>query len=204
VRKRYTDFAVNAAWPLGGLRKRAFDLTAAGLALIVLAPLMLATAVLVRLAFGKRVIDIQECIGFSGRPFPCYSFCTTMTTQQQPWAEAVGVALRTASLDRLPQLLNVLRGDMSVVGPQPILAAYVVRHHLRAPEIFKARPGLISMWHNGRGNRIALDRYYVRHWSIGLDGALLFRAIVASLRADAGHLADPSSAMQSASKHGIT
>jgi exopolysaccharide production protein ExoY len=199
VRKRDIDSAANAAWPLGGLRKRAFDLVVAGSALIVLAPLMLATAVVVRLVLGRGVIDAQECIGFSGRPFACYTFHTTTATQRHPWADAVGAALRNSGLDQLPQFFNVLCGDMSVVGPQPIPAANVLRHHLQAPEILRARPGLIGIWHSSR-NRIALDRYYVRHWSIALDGALLIRAVLAGRRAEASHSADPRCAASSASQ----
>lgn len=204
MRKRDADVAVNAAWPLGGLRKRVLDLVVAGLALIVLAPLVLVAAVLVRLAFGRPVLESQECMGFSGRAFACYAFRTTSATQQPPWAEDVGVALRASGLDQLPRLFNVLRGDMSVVGPQPTPAADIVRHPLQVVEILRARPGLTGMWLSCKGNRIALDRYYVRHWSIGLDAALLRRAILVDLRADTSHPAGLPYAGRGASKHRIT
>ena len=91
--------------------------------------------------------------------------------------------LRLSGLDRLPQLFNVARGDMSLIGPRPITVAELPCYRVRAAEYFTARPGLTGLWRLTRVDdpygqtRIALDRCYVRRWSMGLDMALLVRAI---------------------------
>jgi exopolysaccharide production protein ExoY len=95
----------------------------------------------------------------------------------------LGRILRKTSLDELPQLFNVLRGDMSCVGPRPIVAAELERYGSRAGDYLKVRPGLTGLWQvSGRSQldyseRVKLDCIYVRRWSLGLDIALLLRTI---------------------------
>jgi exopolysaccharide production protein ExoY len=181
---------------LGGLWKRVFDITIGSMAIIVLTPILLATAGLVRLLLGKPVIMAEERIGYEGRAFACYAFRTTAATTKEwrslcegsdgYWASVLGQALRTVALEKLPRLLNVLRGDMSLVGPRPI-TANELRKRGQAQEYFFARPGLTGLWrHVGRrvlctpGGHSAIDRYYVRYWSMSLDLALLIKAISAN------------------------
>jgi exopolysaccharide production protein ExoY len=170
---------------LGGLRKRAFDVIVASVILVSLTPSLLATVVLIRLLIGKSVILAQERIGFRGRAFASYRFRTAIGDDESR-TEGLGGVLRASGLDQLPQLFNVLIGNMSLIGPRPIMAGEFSRYFERVPEYFGARPGLIGLWWHAdmrsfrRTTRhIALDRYYVRHWSMRLDLALLIKAISA-------------------------
>ena len=185
------------------------DVTIAGIALLLLAPIMVATALLIRLLIGKPVIFAQELSGLGGRAFTCYKFRTALLIEQASrcrsadtwrkvswreddrWALVLGGVLRSSSLDKVPLFFNVLRGDMSLVGPRPIATDELLRYHAQAPEILMARPGLTGMWRqtSARSLRshsrcVALDRYYIRHWSMRLDFALLIKALSASPHAN--------------------
>jgi exopolysaccharide production protein ExoY len=186
---------------LGGIWKRAFDIAISGIAVIVLTPILIATAGLIRLLLGRQVVVAEERIGHRGRPFACYAF-RVMPLDYGPsldqdeggrpvaksWPGILGQALRASGLEKLPRLFNVLRGDMSLIGPRPIATNEILRYQLQAPEYFSARPGLTGIWrHVDRRRvgatprpRLAIDRYYVRRWSLRLDLALLLKAIVAN------------------------
>ena len=178
--------------PVGGLWKRAFDIATAGMALLVLMPLMLATAGLLRLLTAESVILCEHLIGRGGRAFVGYKFRmpTANGASSSDWVERVAEALRSASLDQLPRLFNVLRGDMSLIGPRPRAAIEIGSYFAQAPECLLARPGLISLWptchrvFSAHRTEIALDRYYVSNWSMALDFALLGKTILASQRDD--------------------
>jgi exopolysaccharide production protein ExoY len=178
--------------PLGGSLKRAFDIAMAGMALLALMPIMLATAVLIRLLSADSVIFCERLIGRGGRTFVGYKFRIPATNVKSSshWVERVAEALHASSLDQLPRLLNVIRGDMSLIGPRPRAAAEFGTYFALAPECLLARPGLISLWPNCNRNfsaqrtEIALDRYYVSNWSMALDFALLGKTILASRRDD--------------------
>src|SRR5262245_900819 len=169
--------------PLGGVWKRAFDIAMAGVALLVLMPLVLATAILIRLLTEESIMRCEQLIGHRGKTFVGYRFriaIAKVTTFR--WASGVVEALRVSALDKLPQLFNVIRGDMSLVGPRPRAAAEVGDYCVRAPECLIARPGFISIWQSfnpalSDRDEIALDRYYVRNWSARLDFAILGRAL---------------------------
>ena len=198
---------------VGGACKRAVDITIASAALVVLAPILLATAGLIRLLIGRPIVLAEEVIGFEGRAFASYKFRTAAATAEfnQParvrrvadlwreWAkrddksgaESLGELLCMSSLDRLPQFFNVVRGDMSLIGPRPITAAELPCYRDRAPEYFAARPGLTGLWRHtrahdrdGQATTIPLDRYYVRRWSMWLDLGLFARAVFANPHAD--------------------
>jgi exopolysaccharide production protein ExoY len=174
---------------LGGLPKRSFDILIAITALVVQTPIILAVAVLIRILMGKPVLFTQERIGFKGRTFTHYEFRTTvengvggldrLAADHVLWAENLGEALRRSGLHKLPQFFNVLRGDMSLLGPQPILIHQLQRYLAHAPEYFTARPGLTGMRHSNGRTCLSLDRHYVRHWSMRLDLALLMKTIFA-------------------------
>ena len=172
---------------LGGLPKRSFDIMIAVTALVVQAPIILAVAVFIRIVTGKPVVSTQERVGFKGRTFTHYEFRTTAgegvldrpATDHVLWTESLGEALRRSGLYKLPQFVNVLRGDMSLVGPQPILVHELQRYLAHAPEYFTARPGLTSMRQANGRTCIAIDRHYVRHWSMRRDLALLMKTIFA-------------------------
>ncbi len=201
--------------PLGGLPKRMMDVVLASLALVLLAPIMLMVAGLVRLVMGGPAIFAHKRVGFGGRTFGCYKFRTTVVDGEQvlrrrlatdpdaakewrerlrlrndPRVDCLGNILRTSGLDELPQLFNVLRGDMSLVGPRPVVPEEIERYGRHAQACFRARPGLTGLWRvSGRNRasyaaRIARDLYYARHWSLWLDLALLIKTIPAVMNFD--------------------
>ena len=180
--------------PVGGLWKRAFDIATAGMALLVLMPLMLATAGLLRLLTAESVILCEHLIGRGGRAFVGYKFRmpTANGASSSDWVERVAEALQSASLDQLPRLFNVLRGDMSLIGPRPRAAIEIGSYFAQAPECLLARPGLISLWptchrvFSAHRTEIALDRYYVSNWSMALDVVLLSKSIFSIHRTEEG------------------
>ncbi|MEW6093209.1 MAG: sugar transferase, partial [Chloroflexota bacterium] len=165
--------------PLG---KRLFDLIAASLVLLVFSPLLLVLALLVWAAHGTPVLFRQQRPGYKGRPFRIYKF-RTMTDRRAsdgtllPDAERLtrlGRFLRAASLDELPEFFNVLRGEMSLVGPRPLLMQYLERYSPEQMRRHDVIPG-ITGWAqvNGRNaltwdEKFALDLWYVDHWSFWL------------------------------------
>ncbi|HSN74442.1 MAG TPA: sugar transferase [Anaerolineae bacterium] len=163
--------------------KRVFDLTLSLTALLLLAPLIGALAVLVRMRLGTPVLFRQQRPGFHGRLFTIYKFRTMTDARDEqgyllPDAERLtrfGHFLRSTSLDELPELLNVLKGDMSLVGPRPLLMQYLERYSPEQARRHHVRPG-ITGWAqvNGRNalsweQKFALDVWYVDHLSLSLD-----------------------------------
>jgi len=179
---------------LGGLRKRTFDIAVASVLLVVLAPMLLATAGLIRLMIGKSAIVIKQWVGFGGKVFDGYEFRTVMGScadrssalrrSDHAWGASLASALQTSGTDKLPLLLNVLRGDMSLVGPRPIVVGAFTRYPNRRSVFYTARPGLTGVWRHSRTLNLkraatprALDRYYVRYWSMWFDLVLLIQLI---------------------------
>jgi exopolysaccharide production protein ExoY len=204
-----------AEQPLGGPAKRAIDVALAGLLLLLSAPVLLLVAAAVWLSMGGPVVFGHKRVGYRGRQFVCYKFRSMASNAQEllqkhlaacpeaarewqarhkftndPRVTPLGRILRKTSLDELPQLFNVLTGDMSLIGPRPIVPDEVARYGRHAPAYFAARPGITGVWQtNGRSSvsyrtRVACDRYYARHWSLGLDMKLLVRTIPAVLKFD--------------------
>lgn len=180
------------AWGLGA--KRALDLTAAlGLGLLLL-PALLLVAAAIKLTSRGPVLYRQERVGLGGRVFRIYKFRTmrldaeaqsgpVWATHNDPRCTRLGRWLRRSSVDELPQLLNVLRGEMSLVGPRPERPYFVARFERQLPgyaERHAMRPG-VTGWaqvHGLRGNtsierRLEFDLHYVRQWSLGLDLRIL-------------------------------
>jgi exopolysaccharide production protein ExoY len=209
----YGYTATHPARPVGGALKRCFDCAIALSAIIVMSPIMIAIALLILVTMGRPVIFIQQRVGFNKSLFGCFKFRTmvadaqerlarhlaedseaarlwqeTQKLKQDPRITWLGHILRKSSLDELPQLFNILFGDMSCIGPRPVLASELNRYGPYAEEYAKAKPGLTGMWQvNGRSNttydhRVNCDRYYVRRWSLLLDVVILCRTIPAVLR----------------------
>lgn len=175
--------------------KRGLDLLLVMPALLLLAPVMLAVAVAVRIALGGPVLFRQVRPGLGGRPFTLLKFRTMVEATDAggaPLADAerltaFGRALRRSSLDELPQLLNVLRGDMSLVGPRPLLMDYLPHYSPEQARRHEVLPG-ITGWAQIHGRnattweaRLAQDVWYVDHRSLALDLKILWRTCL-SLR----------------------
>lgn len=202
--------------------KRVLDLAAAGVGLLLLSPVMLITALLVRASSPGPIIYKQPRIGWRGTPFVLYKFrsmvcdadenvhreyvtrlikapfsrsgaAATSTSwtklESDPRITSIGHFIRKTGIDELPQLFNVFKGDLSIVGPRPPLR-YESEHyqawHLR--RIFECRPGITGLWQVNRGSTVSfadmvrLDIAYVRNWSLLLDLKIIFRTVVVILK----------------------
>lgn len=177
-----------ALFPAGvPMRKRIFDLALAVPGLLVLSPLLAVLAALIRWRLGPPILFRQSRPGYRGQPFVLYKF-RTMTDARgkdgRPLGDAerltgLGRVLRSFSLDDLPNALNVLRGEMSVVGPRPLLMEYLERYTPDQARRHDVLPG-ITGWAqvNGRNDlswedKFRLDVWYVDHWSLWLDVKIL-------------------------------
>lgn len=176
--------------------KRALDVVVAAVGLVLLAPVFAGVAVAVRIRLGAPVLFVQVRPGRHGVPFGLLKF-RTMSDARGPDGELLpdaarlsrlGRALRRSSLDELPELVNVLRGDMSLVGPRPLLTEYLDRYTPEQARRHEVRPG-ITGWAqvNGRNDttweeRFAHDLHYVEHRSFALDLRILARTIVQVFR----------------------
>ena len=189
--------------------KRTVDLIVSFALLTALSPLLFAVGILLFLTMGRPILFRQRRAGRYGRPFLVYKF-RTMTderdTQGQPVADRervtrVGRLLRLLSIDELPQLWNVLRGDMSLVGPRPLLMQYLERYSAEEMRRHQVKPG-ITGWAqvNGRNatswqERIAQDVWYVENWRLALDARILVRTLRTVLAgegvAHGGHVSMP-------------
>jgi lipopolysaccharide/colanic/teichoic acid biosynthesis glycosyltransferase len=176
--------------------KRAIDVLGAAAGLSALAPVLLLVALAVRLRLGSPVLFRQVRAGRRGRPFELLKF-RSMTDARDaagellPDAERLtgfGSWLRSTSIDELPELINVLRGEMSLVGPRPLLPEYLPHYSAEQARRHDVRPGITS-WANVRGRnalswerRLALDVWYVDHCSLALDLKILLITVVKVLR----------------------
>lgn len=173
------------------LVKKAIDRAAAVLLLVALSPLIIVVALLLWATTGRPIFFRQTRAGLRGRQFQIVKF-RTMTdkwdangdlTRDEERLGAVGRFLRATSLDELPELYNVLRGELSLVGPRPLLARYLERYSEDQARRHEVRPG-ITGWAqvNGRNDltweqKFALDVWYVDHWSLWLDLKILMLTI---------------------------
>ncbi|MGH2606043.1 MAG: sugar transferase [Anaerolineales bacterium] len=169
------------------IRKRILDLALAGIGFILISPLLAMIACLVWVTMGRPIVFKQKRPGYRGEPFVLLKF-RTMSQNQDPVGgllpdsqrlTRLGRILRSFSLDELPEILNVLRGEMSLVGPRPLLMDYLGRY---SPEQFRRHnvlPGMTGWAQvNGRNTlnwseKFAYDLWYVDHWSFGLDVRIL-------------------------------
>ena len=188
--------AAGRSHPALGPAKRAFDIAASAMLLVLLSPVLAATALAVLIALGRPVFFRQRRPGLGGRPFNILKF-RTMTQARGERGELlpdgarlgrVGQFLRATSLDELPELLNVLRGEMSLVGPRPLLMEYLPLYSADQARRHEVRPGLTGLaqvrGRNALGwnDRFALDLHYVDHWSPGLDLRILWMTLVTAAR----------------------
>jgi exopolysaccharide biosynthesis polyprenyl glycosylphosphotransferase len=192
-------------FPIGGiLVKRVLDITVASTALVLGAPVMVAIAIAVRMDSEGKTFYKAQRIGRKGRAFPCYKFRTMVHNADQLKAELehmnerdgvlfkiandpritrVGRVLRKYSLDELPQFYNVLKGDMSLVGPRPPMAAEVEQYDLAHLRRLDVLPGITGLWQvearqdPSFDSYISLDTAYVENWNLMMDLRILARTV---------------------------
>jgi len=192
----------------GGYPKRLFDIAAALCAIVLLFPLFLLIMAAIGLAERGPIFFRHQRVGRNGALFHCLKFRTMAVNSEEilrrhlaadseatlEWAEtrklkndpritALGLGLRKTSLDELPQLINILRGDMSVVGPRPIVTAEIPKYGECIEQYMCARPGLTGPWQVSWRNdvdyarRVTLDRQYVENWSFWRDLGIIGRTV---------------------------
>ncbi len=172
--------------------KRLFDIAVSGTALVLISPVIVTSAVLIKKKLGSPVLFKQTRPGKDGEPFEIYKF-RTMTDERDAHGELLpdaerltdfGKTLRKLSIDELPQLFNVLKGDISLVGPRPLLMQYLPLYNEHQKRRMEVRPG-ITGWAqvNGRNNisweeKFDLDVWYVDHQSFILDLYIIYLTVV--------------------------
>lgn len=196
------------------LVKSVLDRLAAAIGLVVLSPILVAVAIMIRLGSRGPAIFRQERTGHDGRPFRIYKFRTMVLdaedqlaalrsrnegagplfkVKNDPRITRLGRILRRASIDELPQLINVLRGEMSLVGPRPALPAETVQYDEWMWRRLHVKPGLTGLWQvSGRSalsweDSVRVDLQYVNNWSLRLDALILLRTVRAVLARDGAH-----------------
>jgi sugar transferase EpsL len=176
--------------------KRLIDATVAASLLVLGAPIFAAAAILVYVDVGRPLLFRQNRVGLGGRVFELIKFRTmrdAVGRDGRPLPDAerltrIGRLLRASSLDELPQLINVLRGDMSLVGPRPLLVEYLARYSAEQARRHEVQPGITGLAQvEGRNaltwpEKFALDVYYVDHKSLGLDLRILARTVAAVVK----------------------
>ncbi|MFA6180489.1 undecaprenyl-phosphate galactose phosphotransferase WbaP [Acidithiobacillus sp.] len=208
----------NLARPGPRIIKRAFDLMAASILVLLLSPLLLFLALRIRRDDGGPVFFVQERVGRSGRPFPCYKFRSMVVDAESrlqqyftshpelhaeyqrnfklrddPRVTRIGRFLRRTSLDELPQLFNVLRGEMSLVGPRPLLDRELECYGNGFALYRQVHPGITGLWQtSGRSEttfaeRASLDAWYVKNWSLWYDIVILLRTVKVVLLRDGAY-----------------
>ena len=175
--------------------KRAFDIVVSFTVLTLLSPLIGLIALAIKLDDSSSVFYVQERAGKGGKAFRCYKFRTMVVgaenkglglevAKDDSRITRVGCFLRHWTLDELPQLINILKGEMSIVGPRPGLPHQAAIYTLRQRRRLEVEPGMAGWaWIHGRNNlswaeRIELDLWYVDHWSLRLDFYILLKAFL--------------------------
>lgn len=207
------DYRADESKPVGGMSKRIIDILIACSALLLLSPIFIIVALLVKGSDGGSSFYRHKRIGHNGQYFGCLKFRTmipnadevlarhlqnkdaaeewaiTQKLKEDPRVTRLGEVLRKSSVDELPQLINVVKGEMSIVGPRPIVDAEVPRYGSSIHHYFRARPGLTGAWQvSGRNSvsydyRVTLDREYVTNWSTMRDISIIARTIPVVLSA---------------------
>jgi Undecaprenyl-phosphate galactose phosphotransferase WbaP len=197
--------------------KRVFDILVASCALIVLSPLLLTVALIVKIDGGPALFGHKR-LGLKGSTFPCLKFRSMIVNsdaalkkllgesaearaewkkdhklRNDPRVTSIGSFIRKTSIDELPQLINVLRGEMSIVGPRPIIVAETEKYDSDITHYYRVRPGITGLWQvSGRNDvsyaqRVRMDSWYVRNWSLWHDIAIICKTFPAVLKKDGAY-----------------
>jgi exopolysaccharide production protein ExoY len=214
IRRELKVASVGLPAPIGTLSKRIIDVALALSGIVLLAPLLVICYLLTVLTSPGPALFRHRRVGFNGKHFDCLKFRTMLTDapdrlsqllesdpvaaaewaatrklRRDPRVTAIGAILRKSSLDELPQLFNVLRGEMSIVGPRPVTDEELERYTTSVGAYLACRPGITGLWQvSGRSTttydvRVACDTYYAQNWSIALDVKILivtFPSLLAS------------------------
>lgn len=198
----------NLLRPYNRLLKRLFDIFSCSIILLLTSPLLLAISVMIKLTSKGPVVFAHKRIGRNGKLFPCYKFRTMIPNAEavleqyllehpkireewekefklkdDPRITKIGKFLRRTSLDELPQLFNILKGEMSLVGPRPIVTEEISKYREFIRDYYMVRPGLTGLWQvSGRSDigydsRVQLDSWYVRNWSFWMDIMMLLKTV---------------------------
>jgi exopolysaccharide production protein ExoY len=210
--------SVRSQRPIGLTSKRVIDLILAVSGIVLLAPLLIICFVATVATSPGPALFRHRRVGFKGKYFDCLKFRTMVTDAPErlrelldsdpvaaaewaadrklrydPRVTAIGAILRKSSLDELPQLFNVLRGEMSIVGPRPVTDEELVRYSDSINAYLACRPGITGLWQvSGRSTttynkRVACDAFYARNWSIALDTKILIVTIPSLLLSDSAY-----------------
>ncbi|HET7886760.1 MAG TPA: sugar transferase [Bradyrhizobium sp.] len=204
--------------PIGLASKRAVDIVLALCGIVLLAPFFIICCAIIASFSAGPVFFRHRRVGFNGKRFDCLKFRTmavdaqdrlrrhldsdpaaaaewlaTRKLRNDPRITPIGAVLRKSSLDELPQLFNVLKGDMSIVGPRPVTEEELGRYSDSINAYYACRPGITGLWQvSGRSTttfqrRVVLDSYYAHHWSIALDAKIIMATIPAVCFSDTAY-----------------
>ena len=216
--QREFRFAADSPRPIGLTSKRAIDVLLALSGIVLLAPLLALCFVVTFITSPGPVLFRHKRVGFRGKSFDCLKFRTMVPDASErlrrlietdpvaaaewaanqklrnnPRVTAIGAILRASSLDELPQLFNVLMGDMSIVGPRPVTEEELIKYSRATAAYYACRPGITGLWQvSGRSattfnKRVACDSFYARHWSIALDAKIIIATIPAVCFSDSAY-----------------
>ena len=209
---------LRSSGPIGMTPKRFVDIFLAISGILLLAPLLIICFLVTVIASPGPALFRHRRVGFNGRHFDCLKFRTMATDASQrlqrlidsdplaasewaanrklkndPRVTAIGAILRKSSLDELPQLFNVLRGDMSIVGPRPVTDEELARYTTSVGAYLACRPGITGLWQvSGRSSttydkRVACDTFYARNWSMALDAKILIVTLPSLIVSDCAY-----------------
>jgi exopolysaccharide production protein ExoY len=201
--------------PVGNATKRSIDILLAASGILLLAPLLVFCFLAIMATSPGPALFRHRRVGFGGKHFSCFKFRTMVPDAESrlrdhlesdpqaraEWATsrklrfdpritAIGAILRKTSLDELPQLFNVIKGDMSIVGPRPVTDEELVRYSTNVHDYLACRPGITGLWQvSGRSGttyakRVACDAFYARNWSLALDAKIVVVTLPALLDSD--------------------
>lgn len=207
-----TTYALTKDYKLYCTLKRSFDIILGILAIVLLSPLMIIVSIAIKLNSKGSVIFKQKRVGLNGKYFNIYKFRTMvcnaedtlkkLTEEQKrefeknfklendPRITSIGKILRKTSLDELPQLLNIVYGNMSIVGPRPIVQNEIYKYGKYTKKLFSVKPGLTGMWQaNGRSStsyqqRIRMDMYYIDNRSLWMDFKIIVKTAMSVLKSE--------------------
>jgi exopolysaccharide production protein ExoY len=212
VHAKPTVSATTGHHPVGNSSKRLIDILLAVSGIVLLAPLLVFCFLAIMLTSPGPALFRHRRVGFGGKHFGCYKFRTMVPDAESrlrdflesnpearaEWATSrklrfdpritsIGTILRKTSLDELPQLFNVIKGDMSIVGPRPVTDEELVRYSTNVHDYLACRPGITGLWQvSGRSGttytkRVACDAFYARNWSLALDAKIVIVTLPALL-----------------------